>query len=149
MSKFYRQLCLPASRVVAPLMAAGLALALGACATAIPLPAMVSQDDVTNSIPVTSPLSSALNIEDWRRARGALGLALDPQGAGTPVAWDNPASRMRGLVTPVGDAYVAEEKICRVSATLIARTSSEIMRGRVRTVIRFVTSRRSCRRVIE
>ncbi len=31
-----------------------------------------------------------LNGEDWRRAQGALSLALDPQGNGRPVKWDNP-----------------------------------------------------------
>jgi surface antigen len=89
------------------------ALALGAC-SAIPLPSFVSQDDVTGSIgaPV-SPLSSALDAEDWRRAKSALGVALDPQGNGAPAGWDNPVSGAKGTFTPVGDAYPSDDLICR------------------------------------
>jgi surface antigen len=92
-----------------------LALGLGGCATAIPLPSImgVSNDDVTGSIPQTSPLSSALDIEDWRRARGAMALALDPQGNGAPVNWDNPRSGAKGSFVPVGTARPVGDNICR------------------------------------
>lgn len=98
-------------------VALGLAVCLsGGCATGIPLPSLMSKtssDDVTGSIRGASPLSNSLDQEDWRRARGALGLALDPQGNGAPVAWENPQSRARGLFTPVGDARAVDDKICR------------------------------------
>ncbi len=68
---------------------------------------------MTGSVRGISPLSNALDQEDWRRAKGALGLALDPQGNGAAVGWENPASRARGGFTPVGQARPAEDKICR------------------------------------
>lgn len=91
------------------------ALALSGCATAIPLPSImgVSRDDVTGSINQPSPLSASLDVEDWRRARGAMALALDPQGNGAPVSWDNPRSGAKGSFVPVGAARPAGETICR------------------------------------
>ena len=44
---------------------------------------------------------------------GALGIALDPQGNGATVNWDNPVSKAHGLVTPVGFAYPENGLICR------------------------------------
>jgi surface antigen len=85
------------------------ALGLGGCATSIPLPAFISPDDVTGSIraPI-SPLSSALDAEDWRRAKSALAVALDPQGNGAPVTWDNPASGAKGVFKPLAQAYAQD-----------------------------------------
>lgn len=91
-----------------------LSLGLGGCSTAIPLPAFISQDDVTGSIrQFTSPLSPQIGLEDWRRALAALSTALDPTGAGDTVAWDNPASGLSGTFTPVGEAYRREDRLCR------------------------------------
>lgn len=89
-------------------------LGLGGCATSIPLPAFISPEDVTGSIraPV-SPLSSALDSEDWRRAKSALAVALDPQGNGAPVSWDNPASGAKGSFKPLAPPYAQEALICR------------------------------------
>ena len=58
--------------------------------------------------PVT--LSPTMNEEDWRRAKAALGLALDPQGPGTLVSWDNPETSMKGQFTPTGAPYVRTTK---------------------------------------
>ena len=58
-------------------------------------------------------LPAALDQEDRRRMLGALDIALDPQGNGGTVRWDNPVSKAHGLVTPVGYAYPAEDHICR------------------------------------
>ena len=90
------------------------ALGLCGCSTAIPLPSFISHDDVTASIrkPV-SPLSSALDSEDWRRANGALAVALDPQGSGASVRWDNPATGVKGTFTPVGEAQAIDGRVCR------------------------------------
>lgn len=90
------------------------ALALGGCSAAIPLPSIIaSRNDVTGSVTPANPISAALDVEDWRRARGALGLALDPQGNGEPVGWDNPRSGARGSFTPVGPAKAVDDRICR------------------------------------
>ncbi len=71
-----------------------------------------STDDVTGSI-VAPSLSELLTSEDWRRAHAALDTALDPQGAGTRVSWDNPDSGAKGTFTPVGLPYPADSKVCR------------------------------------
>jgi surface antigen len=90
------------------------ALSLAGCATAIPLTSfMGSSADVTGSIPASAKLSPYLDAEDWRRAKGAMALALDPQGNGAPVSWDNAKSGARGSFTPVGEARPVDDRICR------------------------------------
>ncbi len=59
------------------------------------------------------PLSADLGDEDWRRAKAALAVALDPQGPGTMVSWDNPDTTIKGHFTPVGQPYVRNDEICR------------------------------------
>ena len=81
------------------------------CAVSVPIASFTASEDTTGSIPHLKPLS--LDGEDWRRADAALGTALDPQGAGTPVNWDNPTSGVKGAFTPVGAAYSKDAKICR------------------------------------
>lgn len=61
-----------------------------------------------------SVLSADLGPEDWRRAKGALATALDPQGNGASVKWDNPDSDISGTFTPVAQPYVKADEICRV-----------------------------------
>lgn len=71
--------------------------------------------DVTGSIPAkgVSPLGHEFDVEDWRRAKGAMAIALDPTGGGAPVTWDNPDSGLKGTFTPLGSAYVKNGDICR------------------------------------
>jgi len=71
-----------------------------------------SSDDTTGSIS-KSGLSGILDGEDWRRARAALGTALDPQGNGATVNWDNPDSGAKGSFVAVGRAYPADSRVCR------------------------------------
>lgn len=54
-----------------------------------------------------------LDAEDSRRAMAALATALDPQGSGQKVNWDNPASGARGAFRPTGSPYPLEGRICR------------------------------------
>jgi surface antigen len=112
--------------------AALLALAGAGCATAIPLPSfMGSASDVTGSISPGARLSPGLDVEDWRRAKGALSLALDPQGNGSPVAWDNPRSGVKGSFAPVGAAAAVEERICRAfQAHVGGSVSARSLEGR-------------------
>ncbi len=71
-----------------------------------------------------------LNGEDWRRAQAALAVALDPQGNGRPVKWDNPDSGMHGSVNPTGLPYVAEDQICRnFLASVVGSERSRFVRG--------------------
>lgn len=74
-----------------------------------------------------SPLSPDLDQEDWRRAKGALAIALDPQGSGAAVKWDNPDTEISGTFTPVAQPFVKTNEICRAflaTITLPGRTSS-------------------------
>ncbi len=112
--------------LVVLIAAASLGASLGGCATAIPLPSLLGDGDVTGSIakPV-SPLSSSLDAEDWRRAQGALAIALDPQGNGLSVAWDNPKSGAKGNFVPVGDAYAKDDRICRAFIADVGGTAPQ------------------------
>ncbi len=104
------------SKALAALAVAFGAPLAGGCAISIPVPGLSSQaaEDVTGSIakPVTS-LSRKLEVEDWRRARAALGVALDPQSNGAAAKWDNPESGLNGAFQPVGLPYPADGLVCR------------------------------------
>lgn len=87
--------------------------------------------DVTGSIPKAPPtLCRALDVEDARRAGAAMSTALDPQGSGASVNWDNPQSGAKGVFSPVGAAYPFEGRICRAFiADVSAKAASEKLRG--------------------
>jgi surface antigen len=63
--------------------------------------------------PPVAALPASLDAEDQRRALGALAIALDPQGNGATVRWDNPVSKAKGSLTPVGYAYPKNGLVCR------------------------------------
>ncbi|GJE60567.1 RT0821/Lpp0805 family surface protein [Methylobacterium trifolii] len=93
--------------------------------------AITEEPAVTGSI-AKRPVSFGADLgdEDWRRAHAALGVALDPQGNGRPVKWDNPESGLRGSVNPTGLPYVADDLICRdFLASVIAPERSRFVRG--------------------
>lgn len=71
-----------------------------------------SGDDVTGSI-TQVPFGQILDEEDRRRETAALATALDPQGDGATIQWENPKTRHKGSITPVGHAYAADSKVCR------------------------------------
>lgn len=101
-------------------------LATGGCSVA---PSSDARVETTGSIARdnVSVLSADLGQEDWRRAKGALTTALDPQGNGAPVKWDNPDSDIGGTFTPVGQPFVKADEICRVflaTITFPGRVSS-------------------------
>lgn len=75
-------------------------------------------------------LSKLLDAEDTRRAMAALVTALDPQGSGQKVNWDNPASGARGAFRPTGSPYPLEGRICRAFiADLEAGGDAERLEG--------------------
>ena len=89
-----------------------LAPALGGCAMSFPMASLLPGDDVTGSnSPV--PFGRMLDEEDRRRETAALATALDPQGDGSSVKWDNPRSGNRGAITATGKAYNEDNGICR------------------------------------
>jgi surface antigen len=91
----------------------------------------VASDDVTGSIRKPAPeLARGLDVEDQRRALAALGTALDPQGAGGGVNWDNSQSGAKGNFIPVGPAYPIDGKICRAFiAEVSTRETQEKLQG--------------------
>jgi surface antigen len=72
-----------------------------------------------------SVFSPKLDTEDWRRAQAALATALDPQGNGSHVRWDNGESRNRGSFAPIGNAFVVKDEICRVYVAMVATGDPE------------------------
>jgi surface antigen len=74
-----------------------------------------------------SPFSPQLDAEDWRRQRAALATALDPQGNGGNVRWDNPDSGARGSFSPVGNAFLIKHDICRIFIASVALKAPEQM----------------------
>jgi surface antigen len=104
-----------------------LALAAAGCSISFPIMGLSSkgEDEVAMTTASTLPVRTAvangplaglapdLGAEDWRRAEGAMALALDPQGNGAPVSWDNAQSGMKGTFTPVGGPFLKSDEICR------------------------------------
>jgi surface antigen len=91
-----------------------LGLATSACSMSFPMGSLLSEETTsTVGRKAASPLSPELGAEDWRRAKGALAVALDPQGNGASVAWDNPDTTLKGSFTPVGQPFVSNDEICR------------------------------------
>ncbi len=77
-----------------------------------PMASLMPGDDVTGSnSPV--PFGRMLDEEDRRRETAALATALDPQGDGATVKWDNVKSGDHGAITAMGKAYSADGKVCR------------------------------------
>lgn len=127
------------SHIVASLSALSLTVALCGCSQPLLVfrgevaeaPRVVEEPVVTGSIE-KRPMSFGDDLaeEDWRRARAALGVALDPQGNGRPVKWDNPETGLHGTVNPTGLPYVAEDLICRnFLASVVAPGRSRFVRG--------------------
>jgi surface antigen len=120
-------------------LAASLALSCCGCAMVAPLNSDVdlqATGAIASANAVSAPqkpktaLPAALDEEDVRRALGALGIALDPQGNGATVRWDNPVSKAHGFVTPVGYAYPESGLICRkFSARFESNAGSENASG--------------------
>jgi surface antigen len=110
----------------------GIALALAGCSFSSSVIGFTDDEpEVTGSIAPRPPvtLSPELNEEDWRRAKAALGVALDPQGPGTLVSWDNPETAMKGQFTPTGSPYVRNDEICRDFSAHLSGPASASLQG--------------------
>ncbi|WP_336489666.1 RT0821/Lpp0805 family surface protein [Methylobacterium nigriterrae] len=103
----------------------------GEAAKPDPAAEVAPEPTVTGSIGrQPASFGSDLGDEDWRRAHAALTVALDPQGNGRPVKWDNPETRLRGSINPTGLPYVANDEICRdFLASVIGPDASRFVRG--------------------
>lgn len=105
----------------------GLVAILAGCSMALPMSPLMSpgsKEDAAGAVP-SSPLANLLDAEDWRRAKAALSTALDPQGNGSLVGWDNPNSGNKGSFTPVGKPYPLAAGICRVFLAEVDRKGDE------------------------
>lgn len=110
--------------------------ALGACSIVVPQTPRgedlrAPSEDVTGSIrrPAVD-LPRRLDAEDRRRAFAALATALDPQGEGAIVTWENPQTGAKGGFTPVGHAYPSDGRVCRAFlAEIGGRESAEHLQG--------------------
>jgi hypothetical protein len=97
------------------------ALAAGGCTWSFPMASLMPErPETTGSLKFLSPLGPELDKEDWRRAKAALGVALDPQGNGAEVTWDNPDTAMRGSFVPVGAPFAASDEVCRAFLAVVA-----------------------------
>lgn len=108
-----------AGTVLFALMSAG-------CSVSFPILGLSSkaEDDVATTSSVLpargsskpgalASLASELGPEDLRRADGAMAVALDPQGNGAAVSWDNPLTGVKGSFIPVGGPFLRTDEICR------------------------------------
>jgi surface antigen len=109
---------------------AALAASVAGCAVSVPIASLSNaNEDATGAIP-SSALERLLEPEDWRRARAALATALDPQGNGSLVRWDNPQSGASGFFAPTGRAYPSEARVCRAFKTdVIRKSGAKAMQG--------------------
>ncbi len=96
-------------------IAFGLGLLLAGCSITAPIASLNGDDDLsTGSIrPKRASFTDRLSVEDWRRAKSALGVALDPQGNGSPVRWDNPETQASGSFAASGSFIVKNDLVCR------------------------------------
>jgi surface antigen len=115
-------------------------LVTGGCSITLPIFSSEKSDPSENTVTLTtsslkpargiSPLSPELGVEDWRRAAGAMALALDPQGNGAGVSWDNPESGTKGNFSPVSGPVLRSDEICRVFlSTLVLQTGTSKAQG--------------------
>ncbi|MGI3903792.1 MAG: RT0821/Lpp0805 family surface protein [Janthinobacterium lividum] len=80
----------------------------------IPIGGLEADHTATGSIGKTTVvLSPALDQEDLRRARAALAIALDPQGNGARVAWQNPLSGAHGAFAAAAPPFAEHDRVCR------------------------------------
>ncbi len=92
----------------------GLGLLGGGCSVSFPMAGLTGDATPTGSIGRPSALlSPALEPEDWRRAKAALAVALDPQGNGAGVAWSNPQTGASGSFEALAPPFIDNDRMCR------------------------------------
>jgi hypothetical protein len=112
--RFLALACKTGLRVVKILAPTPLTVAVAGCSITFPISPLLMPGPKTDAgEPPPQSFVSVLDAEDWRRAKAALSTALDPQGNGSLVGWDNPDSGNKGSFAPVGKAYFLDARICR------------------------------------
>jgi len=114
------------------------AMATGGCSITFPMGSLLGDSDnsdaqVTAALPSAdqpSPLSPELTAEDWRRAKAAMAIALDPVGNGASAPWANPEWTRRGEFGPASQPVGKNDEICRdFSAELVLQTGTQKLQG--------------------
>lgn len=111
------------------LSASACSFSLGTAGLDIEEPRTTGSIGAADTHAAASPLSPALTDEDWRRAKAALAVALDPQGPGTLVSWDNPGTSMKGSFTPTSAPFVKNDEICRAFTAHLSGPTSASLHG--------------------
>lgn len=109
-----------------------IAMSTGACSFSFGVAGLDEEEPKATGAIVSAPaapLSPDLDEEDWRRAKAALAVALDPQGPGTQVSWDNPETSMKGTFTPTGAPFVKNDEICRAFTAQLSGPSQASLQG--------------------
>ena len=102
------------------------ALPASGCALSFPMSGFMVDNTATGSIPRPEALLfKTLDQEDARRARAAMAVALDPQGNGASVAWDNPRSGAKGTFVAATAPVAKADAICRDFRARVAPTPAE------------------------
>ncbi len=99
-----------------------LTTSIAACSLSIPIAGFKAENEgPTGSIDRSAGMiSPALDREDWRRAKAALAVALDPQGNGTGVLWQNTASGAKGSFAALAPPFLDHDRICRTFTAVVA-----------------------------
>jgi hypothetical protein len=63
--------------------------------------------------PLGRPVRRASRRGRPETREGTIATALDPQGDGSTIHWENPKTSHEGSITPVGHAYTADGQVCR------------------------------------
>jgi surface antigen len=116
------------SRIRIAFVASWIGVSQAGCSIAIgPL---LGDSETTGSSKAAEPISNALDGEDWRRARAAMAVALDRNGDGAVVHWDNPMTQANGAFTPIGEVYSAHGRICRsFTADITTQAAGQHLQG--------------------
>jgi surface antigen len=117
-------------RAGAPAAGVLVAIGVGVGGCSYALGPLFGDSDKVATNKAAAPFSAALDAEDWRRAKAALAVALDPTGNGQAVHWDNPASQANGAFAPLGNAYAVGTRTCRTfTADVITLASDQHLQG--------------------
>ncbi len=91
-----------------------LASTASGCSLSFPISGLKADASATGTIDHTAAvLSPALDREDLRRARAAMAIALDPQGNGARVGWQNPQSGAHGSFAASAPPFADHDRVCR------------------------------------
>ena len=98
-----------------------LPLFCGACSVTTPIASLFPDDQIeTGSVPSKQVIFvDKLTSEDWRRARAAIGVALDPQSTGTAVKWENAETKTSGSFVETGPFSTRNDLLCRPFKALL------------------------------